>query len=275
MDKISICFCINDKYVQYLGVVLTSILLNNRKETFKFYVLSSDISEENKNILNTLKKKYKNFEIFYIHIDKNRFKNFKINIDYISIETYYRYILADVIPKEDKVLYLDVDLIVNNDLKDLWNININDYYCAAVKDLNFDTEKYKKCIGMSDNEEYINAGVILFNLKKLREDNIAEKYFKNNEIYKDKIKYQDQDVINITLSNKIKIIDSIYNFTRNDKTKNRNDAVIIHFVGAKKPWKSLSFNKLKQLYYYYYIRSPYLKINSFNKLLFFIFGLIK
>ena len=54
MDKISICFCINDKYVQYLGVVLTSILLNNRKETFKFYVLSSDISEENKNILNTL-----------------------------------------------------------------------------------------------------------------------------------------------------------------------------------------------------------------------------
>ena len=87
MDKISICFCINDKYVQYLGVVLTSILLNNRKETFKFYVLSSDISEENKNILNTLKKKYKNFEIFYIHIDKNRFKNFKINIDYISIET--------------------------------------------------------------------------------------------------------------------------------------------------------------------------------------------
>ena len=175
----------------------------------------------------------------------------------------------------NKVLYLDVDLIVNNDLKDLWNININDYYCAAVKDLNFDTEKYKKCIGMSDNEEYINAGVILFNLKKLREDNIAEKYFKNNEIYKDKIKYQDQDVINITLSNKIKIIDSIYNFTRNDKTKNRNDAVIIHFFGAKKPWKILSFNKLKQLYYYYYIRSPYLKINSFNKLLFFIFGLIK
>lgn len=275
MDNISICFCINDKYAQYLGVVLTSILLNNKKETFKFYVLSSDISEENKNILNTLKKKYKNFEIFYIYIDKNRFKNFKINIDYISIETYYRYILADVIPKEDKVLYLDVDLIVNNDLKDLWNININDYYCAAVKDLNFDTEKYKKCIGMSDNEEYINAGVILFNLRKLREDNIAEKYFKNNEIYKDKIKYQDQDVINITLSNKIKIIDSIYNFTRNDKTKNRNDAVIIHFVGAKKPWKSLSFNKLKQLYYYYYIRSPYLKINSFNKLLFFIFGLIK
>jgi len=275
MDNISICFCINDKYAQYLGVVLTSILLNNQKTAFKFYVLSSDISEENKNILNTLKKTYKNFEIFYINIDKNRFKDFKINIDYISIETYYRYILADVIPNEDRILYLDVDLVVNNELKDLWNTNINDYYCAAVKDINFDTEKYKKCIGMNDTEEYINAGVILFNLKKLREDNISEKYFKNNEIYKDKIKYQDQDIINITLGNKIKIIDSIYNFTRNDKTKNCNDAVIIHFVGAKKPWKSLSFNKLKQLYYYYYIRSPYLKINSFKNLLFFIFGLIK
>lgn len=275
MDNISICFCINDKYAQYLGVVLTSILLNNPKTAFKFYVLSSDISEENKNILNTLKKTYKNFEIFYINIDKNRFKNFKINIDYISIETYYRYILADVIPNEDKILYLDVDLIVNNELKDLWNTNINDYYCAAVKDLNFDTEKYKKCIGMNDAEEYINAGVILFNLKKLREDNISEKYFENNEIYKDKIKYQDQDIINITLSNKIKIIDSIYNFTRNDKTKDYNTAVIIHFVGAKKPWKSLSFNKLKQLYYYYYVRSPYLKINSFKNLLFFIFGLIR
>lgn len=275
MDNISICFCINDKYAQHLGVVLTSILFNNHNAKFKFYVLSSDISKKNKDILNSLKIKYQNFEINYIHIDKSRFEDFKISIDYISIETYYRYILADVIPNESKILYLDVDLIVNNSLKDLWNIDIKDYYCAAVKDINFDTDKYKKSIGLNELEEYINAGVILFNLDKIREDNITKEYFKNNEFYKDKISYQDQDIINITLRNKIKIIDNIYNFTRNGEMKNYKNAVIIHFVGAKKPWKTLSFNKLKRLYYYYYVRSPYLKINSFKNLLFYISGLIK
>ena len=277
-ENISICFCINNNYSKHLGVVLTSILYNNKNSKFKFYVLTSDLTDENKNILESLKTKYKNFEINYINVDKSIFKDFKLNIDYISIETYYRYLLAKIIPNENKILYVDVDLIVNGELNVLWNIDISKFYCAAVKEINIDIEKYKETIDIKKDNEYINAGVILFNLKKIREHNITEQFFINNEKYKDKILYQDQCVINITLQDKIKIIDNIYNFTtklyKKDKNKIKN-AKIIHFVGAKKPWKKVSFNPLKRLYYFYYLRSPYAKIRSFNDFIFCTLGLLK
>ncbi len=259
-NKISICFCINDLYSQHLGVVLTSILKNNTDSYFQFFVLTNDISDKNKKIIDKLKNKYKNYEVNYINVDKNIFKNFNITIDYISIETYFRYILADLLPNMEKILYLDVDLVVNGDIKNLWNENIEEYYCAAVEDINFDVNEYKYKIGLDKDDIYINAGVILFNLKKMRDDKISEKFFENNNKYKNLIKYQDQDIINITLQKNIKKIEYIYNFTSKTARiypKLVKNAVIIHFVGPKKPWKKISFNYLKRLYYYYFILSPY------------------
>jgi len=259
-DKISICFCINDLYSQHLGVVLTSILYNNPNSFFDFYVLTNDITDLNKRKLLSLNEKYKNFEIKFINVDKSLFKNLKITIDYISIETYFRYILADLLPQLDKILYLDVDLVVNGDLEKLWNTDISNYYCASVEDINFLTHQYKPQIYLDNDDKYINAGVILFNLDKMRNDNISEKLLENNEKYKDIIKYQDQDIINITLRKSIKILDVIYNFTSRAKKQypeKTKQAVIIHYVGPNKPWKKNSFNSLKRLYYKYYLLSPY------------------
>ncbi|MBQ8459062.1 glycosyltransferase family 8 protein [bacterium] len=265
-DNISICFCINDLYAQHLCVVLTSILENNPYSNFSFYVITNDITEYNKNKIFSLKNKYNNFEIQYISVDKSIFSNFNITIDYISIETYFRYILANLLPNLDKILYLDVDLVVNGELSSLWNTDIDNYYCAGVEDINFDTNSYKKEISLNDNDIYINAGVILFNLKKIRENKISDKFFENQELYNN-IKYQDQDIINITLRNNIKKLDYIYNFTTKTSRKFpklKEKAIIIHYVGPKKPWKDLSLNKLKILYYYYRSQGPY---NNYSMLI--------
>ncbi len=277
MEKISICFCINDLYSQHLGVVLTSILFNNPDNFFDFYIFSSDISKKNKHTLNTLNNKYKNFNLHFINVNKNLFKNIKLTIDYISIETYFRYILADLLPDLNKVLYLDVDLVVNGNLQNLWNTNINDFYCAGIDDINFNTKDYKQTIDLDTEDTYINAGVILFNLEKIRKNNITKQYFLNNEKYKDKIKYQDQDIINITLKKQIKKIDYIFNFTSKTRKIYKNltkNAIIIHYVGPRKPWKVFSLNTLKILYYYYLSLSPYNKYNIFIKILLQFFYLI-
>ncbi len=277
MEKISICFCINDLYSQHLGVVLTSILFNNPDNFFDFYIFSSDISEKNKHTLNTLNNNYKNFSLHFINVNTNLFKNIKITIDYISIETYFRYILADLLPNLNKVLYLDVDLVVNGNLQKLWDSDITDFYCAGIDDINFNTKKYKQTIDLDIEDIYINAGVILFNLERIRKNNITKQYFLNNEKYKDKIKYQDQDIINITLKKQIKKIDYIFNFTSRTKKIYKNlakKAIIIHYVGPKKPWKNFSLNTLKILYYYYLSLSPYNKYNIFIKVLLQIFYFI-
>ena len=250
----NIFFAVNDTYAEQLCVSIVSVLENNKDENFHFFVLSRDFSLKSKQQVEKLKKKYKNWEISYICPDENLFKNLKLNIPYITIETYFRYVIADIAPKLDKVLYLDADLAVNGSLKNLWNIPLEGFYAAGVRDLCIEKEGHKAKIGFKEDDLYVNAGVLLLNLKKIREDNMVQKLFENTENLTGKIKYQDQDVINITFKNKIKEIDSIYNFTsenvRAERPK-RKDAVVIHYTGQKKPWMKECRNKLKNVWQKY------------------------
>ncbi|MCK7489743.1 MAG: hypothetical protein MZU79_05535 [Anaerotruncus sp.] len=87
-------------------------------------------------------------------------------MDYVTSAAYLKFDLPDLIPNQDKVLYLDGDIIIQKDLSDLFEINIKDYYAGAVKD-----------IGLIDNDlnikNYFNSGVMLLNLKLMRENNAS------------------------------------------------------------------------------------------------------
>lgn len=250
----NIVFAANSAYADILATAITSVLENNKKENISFFILTADFSDENKAMLGKLKKRYANFDISYLSPDLSNFSNLPISINYISKETYFRYLIADLLPNKDKALYLDADIIVNKELHSLYQTDISDCHAAAVKDTFIERSGYKSEIGFSDEDLYINAGVILFNLEKLRADKLGEKFIENTMTFGEKIKYQDQDVINITLRGKMKEIDIIYNFATIDAKKNkpkRKDAVIIHYTGRIKPWQKESRHTLKKLWFYY------------------------
>lgn len=244
-------FSINESYYKQLAVTITSILENDRSSSFHFFVLNSGLSYEVKAYLEKLKLRYKNFDIEYPTVSDSLFNALKLNIDYISKETYFRYVIADLFPGMNKALYLDADIAVVGSLVSFYHTDIQDYYCAAVKDFYIESLKYKSKIGFQDDDLYVNAGVLLLNLEKMRQDNISEKFFSNTEKFAASIKYQDQDIINLTLKGKIKEIDSIYNFAvhniRKD-VKKRKSAIILHYTGAQKPWDEECKNKLKYIW---------------------------
>lgn len=254
MSDMNIVFAVNDGYASKLGVAIVSILENNKNEKFNFYILSSDFSEKSQSLIEKIKQKYQNFTIKYIVPDHSLFDDLKLNIEYISIETYYRYVIANVLPRESKALYLDADLVVNGSLTDLYKLNLKDFYCAGVKDSHIEKIDYKAQIGFSDSDLYVNAGVLLLNLSAIRKDNIVGKLFHNTKELADKILYQDQDIINITFKNNIKELDSIFNFAtinvKEEKDK-RNSAIIIHYTGKRKPWHKGCKNKARKIWLKY------------------------
>ena len=196
---------------------------NNKNEKIRFYVIGKDITEENKTKINLLKKSYVNFEIEYIVPDVTLFDDLNLNIEYITVETYFRYIIADLVPSIDKCLFLVADLVINGTLKEFYDTDIKDYYCAGVEDIFINKIGYKKEISFDSSDLYINAGMLLMNLEKIRKENMVEKLFLNNQDRKEKIRFQDQDIINITFKYKILAVDSVYNFTgenvRREKSK--------------------------------------------------------
>ena len=254
MSDMNIVFAVNDRYASKLGVTIVSILENNKDEKFNFFVLSSDFSDNSKQSIDKIKQKYQNWNIKYIVPDNTLFESLKLNIEYISVETYYRYVIANVLPEQSKALYLDADLVVNGSLTDLYNLNLKNRYCAGVKDLYIEKIGYKSQIGFSDTDLYINAGVLLLNLSAIRKDSMVEKLFDNTKKLADKILYQDQDIINITFKNKIKETDSVYNFAASNvkcEKNKRKSAVIIHYTGKRKPWNQACKNKMRKVWFKY------------------------
>lgn len=239
MAEMNIAFCINDTYADKVAVVMTSVLENHPDTQIHFYIFSSDLSDENLLMLQKLQTKYKNFTVQKVDIPQQLFSNLPLTIEYIPIETYYRYLIADLLPSLDKILYLDADLAVNKNISDFYNIDLGNYYLAGAEGLYVTESGHKPNIGLTDNDTYINAGVLLINLKQLRQNKLGTKLLEATKELQNKIKYQDQDIINIVCKGKIFIVDSIYNFTQHNILREKNkikSARIIHYTGRKKPW---------------------------------------
>lgn len=233
-----------------MAVSITSLLENNVHSKIVVHILYSDLSEATKARLSAFENRYKNTKIIFHKIDDSRFEKFGLTIEHITKETYFRYMIADVLPNIDSVLYLDGDTIVNGDICELFDTDLTTYYCAGVSDIYIESVGYKKTLGLDGL--YINAGVIFFNLDEMRKTNIAEKLFKLTA--ENNFKYQDQDAINIAFNGKMRELDCVYNFKRAHQKafpEKIPSAKIIHYVGPNKPWRKFTLNRVKILWYKY------------------------
>lgn len=249
-----ICFCCDDNYAKYMAVTITSILKNSlEEESFTFHIIETNISDDSKNKIISLKR-IKDFNIFFYRIEENKYNN---------IANYLRLYIPELI-KEDKVLYLDCDIIVNNSLKELFEIDIDNYYVCAVRDLYVDIDiDHKFLLNFYKEQVYFNSGVILINNYLCIRDNISNTFF---SVFKEKrsiLRYVDQDILNYVFKDKVKIIDKKWNFypfrDYNFKYTNptKEEAIIVHFVGHK-PWNA-NTDKTYFIddYWYYYQYTPW------------------
>lgn len=268
----NIFYCTNEKYSQHVAVSITSVIINNPSAILDFYILSSNISEESKDKILLCGKNNSNVNIKFYKVDHLKFKELKLNIEYISIDTYFRYILADLFPKLDKGLYLDADTICNNDIRNLYDTNISGFYAAGVRDSFIEDINYKQNISFSEDDLYVNAGVLLFNLKKMRDDSLTEVLFTKTRELSNEIRFQDQDIINIVFKNKIKELPNTFNCTSVDVSGKTvlqlNETAIFHYTGPQKPWNNFySTGNTAEFFYYKYLKqSPYK--NNYKKIVF-------
>jgi lipopolysaccharide biosynthesis glycosyltransferase/glycosyltransferase involved in cell wall biosynthesis len=277
---IPVAMAADDNYALPLCVAMESILYHAHRETFyEFYLLVPGVfSQEHKDIINSLQDKYMNCcKILFINMD-SFLTDGAIRTHHITLQTYYRLFLDKIIDY-DKVIYLDTDIIAHNDLTSLYNIDISAYYVAGVKApsyvLNKERNKFRIIqMQIESIDQYINAGVLLLNMKKIREDGLF------NSIY-DLIQFgfmsEDQDIINKLSFNKIKHLppkynmmyprikeagENIYNvYEYKDVEEALEHPVIIHYLNVDKPWNTENV-PYSEMWYNFFITSPYANIDS-------------
>lgn len=224
---INILLCGNQKVFDGALTELISIT-NKTKETIKCYIFTMDVSrikpeytcitDEQIEFLNkVVKSKKEDNEVIKIDITnlyEKEFGNCKNETAYCTPYTLLR-LLADLVPNmPDKILYLDIDMMAGDDISKLYNIDVSEYEYAAVR------EKYGSIFIWPD---YINAGMLLLNMKKIKETGLLEKA--RDLIKTKKMLFADQDAIYRSTTKKL-LLPRIYN----EQSKfNKKDTVICHF----------------------------------------------
>lgn len=252
-NKTNICLSCDENYAQYAGVVIASILSNAKiDDNICIYVLDGNITQASKEKILSLKS-IKDCNIEFVSVDEKEFEDYKKipNHDYISISTYYRLKLSTLLPNVDKIIYLDCDVVVCDSLKELFNLDLEKSIFGGVLDID---------LPLRNNPKYVNAGVLLMDLDKVRQQNIENQFLEYTQNNWQNIQLGDQGVINDVLKDKILNIAEKYNvqsecyIRRSSFTKN---PTIVHFIGVKKPWHYGSWSVHKDLYFKYLQMTPW------------------
>lgn len=281
MKPYHICLSSDNNYAPYLGVALYSILKNNPGTLFHFHILDGGISKSSKAKLAEFKKQFV-FDLDYITINDDQFKNFYIDPKtHFTKATYYRLLIPQLFYYLDRILYLDVDVLVTGNLMSLLDMDLNDKALGMVLDIAGEESQIR--LGL--DTPYYNAGVILFDIQKCLAQELTLKFITFAvETDKDLV-YHDQDIINSCAGSLIQKISSVYNtqvLPWNKKCVHKikeagDKIVILHFISALKPWKAITHPFYKE-YDKYLNQTPWRKdfMSRFTqKLSAFIFTKIK
>lgn len=267
--KINIVFASDNSYVQHLITAITSLLENTKdKENIIINIIDGGISEENRMFLNNTIKKYGSLLVLK-KIDTKLLKNVVIN-GHITDATYYRILIPSIFGKDiEKIIYLDSDIIVRNDIREFWNIDIEGYSLGAVRIYDYSGHATLK---VPSEAKYFNAGILLMNLKVWRERNISQKVLEYIKNYPERLISWDQDALNGVLYDDWKEIDLKWNLRsqlfesdyQNAGLTNEDEFIqlitepsIIHFTTATKPWHYYNRHPFKEEYFSYLNKSNF------------------
>ena len=250
--KVNVCFITDENYAVPTLVAVQSLIENRAKNTrYRIYIVAVNLTEEQiKKFQKLTNKKCR----IYVKETNNIYDNINTSHLYVSKAAMLKFNLPNMFPKLNKLAYIDGDVLILGDLFKLFNTDLNNKYAAVVADIVDVMNGHDTRLGLSN---YFNSGVMLLNLKKMRQDDITNKLIKYKKQDKDKF-FMDQDAFNAVFNEHVKylplkynmlsvykkIVESdklseFYNLTKQELYQTLNNPIILHMAGNhNKPWES-------------------------------------
>ena len=272
-ELIPIFFTIDDGYAPYLHVALISLIKNASKDRkYKIIVVYQELNEENRNNLAKLVEDYPNFEMEFkfmkqsLDMITDRIEN-RLRSDYFTMTIYFRIFIPDMYPEYDKAIYIDSDIIVPGDISELYDTDMHDNLIGVVTDGSVndvpELQRYMtESLGLKLGD-YFNSGMLLMNMKELRNVHLAEHFLYLLNKYHFDCVAPDQDYLNSMCYGKIEYLDSCWDAMPNRNKPEIENPKIIHYNLFDKPW---CYDDIQyQDYFWEYAKqSVYYKIKAYK-----------
>lgn len=267
-DAIVVAFCVSDSFIRHTAVVIASILASNPGERFVFHVLCGDLTDGNRARLATMARE--NVTVVCHNVRSSQIASLPIFLEHVSRETYYRYIIPDVIAAP-RVIYSDVDVLVRGPLRPLWETDLGGNPLGAVREacelLGNQREiwtRYRHAIGMTDGNPYFYAGLLLMDCDRLRAERASARLFEDTRLCAktlspDQFSATDQVVINRVFQGRIAALPARYCMTDPMCTLFPKEPIVFrHYMGHyQKPWCNVAWNRTWPAYLRFLLKTPW------------------
>jgi len=259
---ISVLFCCNPAFYQHMAVALVSLLESNKAASFDVHLLTSAQDKALEEKLHHSIAKYRRLALTIRVVPLDRYAHFFVS-SHITLESYFRILAADLLSDDiEKILYLDCDLVVVDEIMELWDTPLRDHAVAAAPDLYGGFRR--EALGMPARSPYVNAGVLLLNLWRWRREGIGRRLIRFVEEHGE-LTFHDQDAINAVLHDSILLLDRRWNVQAQMYCARRRavgddleaireacrTAAVIHYAGPEKPWRFRVSVARRHLYFRY------------------------
>ena len=264
---VNVVFGSDQSYIAHLAVALCSLFDNNRDLALNVYVLNSDIDPPSWKKIQGIAEQYGQ-QLIDLKVSEKDLEGLVVTWHF-TLATYYRLFIPEKL-RLDKVLYLDVDIVVNGSIRELYSTDVSDTFLAAVREPNFDRHQQ---LEMSKEARYFNAGMMVINLDRWRKERLKESVIAMVRKKPEAMVFSDQCGINSVVNGRWKEVDPKFNlvhfYAREDisdfmsmfpddvLTNARKHPVIIHFSGASKPWHFHRKHPFRHLYWKYRRKTPF------------------
>jgi lipopolysaccharide biosynthesis glycosyltransferase len=265
---IPVLFCADKRYCQHMAVTIASLLQNNARHQFRLIVVLDERNHEGESKIRQTAEQFHNAVMEFKTFSVNSFAGYRVG-GHISLASYLRLFMTQFLDSDiDKLLYLDCDLIVRDDIEELWATDISQHFLAAAPDPYSDNHVN---LGFREDEKYFNSGVLLVNLAKWRESDVLPQLLRYVEQNSQILRYHDQCALNAIFRNQVLFLPYRWNFpsrnadlpphalgmTRREFRELRQKPSIVHYTGPFKPWLYSHEPHYKALYYEYLAFTPW------------------
>jgi len=278
---VNILVTLDKNYLEPLYTMLTSLFVNNPGEGFDIYIAADGFSDEDVQALRAFCAR-DGARLILLQVCEAWFENAPTT-RYYSRAMYYRLLAGKMLPDTlDRILYLDVDMLIIGSIRPLYETDMGEkLYAACVHKGLVGLSKPVNQIRLSNYEAegYFNSGMLLMNLPRIRERVIAEDIFAYVRKNKQLLFLPDQDILNGLYGTEILQVDErLYNFNaskygeyqlasqgESDLSWVMEHTAILHFCGRRKPWQKIGGGRFRSLYLHYRMMAKRKRMIRFPK----------
>ncbi len=273
MSAIHVACAARIDYVPHSAAMLHSVLAQHAGDVVEVhYLCGGDLTDRDRAKLTELVEGGGG-RISFLRVDAIRVEGLRTR-SFLPASHWYRIFLPELLPDLERLIYLDADLIARRPLSELWSTDLDDNHVAAVTNVFQRHEMIRAAdLGLPGLDAYFNSGVMLMDLERLRQDDLASAVLTYARANHDRLAWPEQDALNVVIgSSRVPLhprwncMNSVLNFPWSVDTFGRatvaeaeRDPAIRHFEGpgANKPWHYLCDVPMRDLYFEHRRETPW------------------